>query len=1033
MLDALLRLAVHRRVAALIATLMIGAYGVHAWLKTPIEAFPDVTNVQVNVIAQFPGYAPEEVERRVTIALERVLNGTPNMIQLRSESLFGLSLLTLTFDDAAEPFRLRTIVSQRLMEADLPEGVVPVLGPEATPLGKVYQFRLKSDRHDNYALRSEMEWRVVPYLKQIQGVADVLAFGGFIRELHIEVDPKALQAYDLTLLDLIATIEGSNMNIGGGFMVHGQQELLIRSVGDDPKPEALKALVVGVKDGKPILVGDVARLIQGAFPRRGSVGLNLEPEIVEGFVVMRRGENPSEVIDAVKARIAELENGILPEGMQVEVYYDRSQLVGLTLDTTYHNLFHGFLLIASMVWLFLRSWRATLAVAIVIPLSLLTAFIGLSAIGLPANLISMGAIDFGILVDGSVVVVESVLHTLAHHPARSRRELLARILEGARAVVRPTFFAMAIILASLLPIFALQQVEGRIFRPLALTYGFALLGALLCSLTIVPAVLALTFKHTHTPPTTPRFLQRLTQVYRHGLKGLLQRRWLAIGMSAVLLGGAAWVAPRLGTEFLPELDEGDMVVFVELPPSVDLATGQSLLLEVRRRLLAFPEVKSALTDQGRPEDGTNNEGVNMGLTFVHLKPQSQWRPGLDPQSLSEQIRSSLSELPGVRFNFSQPIKDAIEEAISGVRGKVVLKVYGEALEDMRAWLEAVKGVLSKVEGIVDLDLYRDAQTPQLQLNLNREALAREGIRIAEAQTTIEAALSGRLASEVWLDGRPVAVRVLLESQSRNHIQAIEELLIPNAKAIGVPLSELARIELAEGRASINRENSNRFLALKFNVEGRDLGSVVQEAIALVAEHAPPLPKGSWSKWGGEFENQARAVERLQVIVPIALLIVLGLLFMSLGTMRSAFTILAMIPLGLVGGLVGLWVMDIALSVSAAVGFIALLGQVALMGLLVLSAIEDQRHQDIPLLSAIIDGSSERLRAILLATLLGILGLLPMVLATGVGSETSKPFAVVLVFGLVTTLVVSLLVLPCLYLSTAPPLAKAASSHDEELS
>lgn len=1030
MFDALIRLAVHRRAAAIVTTLVIFAYGLHAWRSTPIEAFPDVTNAQVTVIAQLPGYAPEEIERRITVPLERALNGTPKMQMMRSESLFGLSLVTLTFDDDADPFIARSMVWQRVAGADLPDEVVPELSPEATPLGEVYQFRLASDRHDVYQLRSELEWRVAPYLKQVPGVADVVPFGGFLKELHVEVDPNAMEALGVSLADVVATVEGSNLNVGGGFLVHGDQELVIRSIGDQSGAEALKNLVVTSRDRVPVVLGDVARVVMSHTPRRGTVGQDLEPEIVEGFVIMRRGENPSEVLDGVKARVTELRERVLPEGMRIEVFYDRSSLVNLTLETTYHNLAHGFVLIVAVVWLFLRSLTGTLAVAVIIPLSLVSAFIGLSALGLPANLISMGAIDFGILVDGAVVLVEAVLHELQHHPAKSKREVLARVIRGSLSVVKPTFYAMAIILASLLPIFALEQVEGRIFRPLALTYAFALIGALVFALTVVPAILAVMIKANRKPAEPPKSLVWLTNRYRGFLSWLVLRRWLAAAFCGGLVATGWLSASTLGTEFLPELDEGDMVIFVEMPSSIDLRTSQQILLETRRRLLAIPEVAGTLSEHGRPEDGTDNEGINMSETFVRLRPAEQWRPGLDKEALVEEMRASLTQIPGVRFNFSQPIKDNIEEAISGVRGKVVLKVYGTDLDAMRKSLEDARDALAKVEGVVDLDLYRDAQVPQLQIALDRADLAREGIRVMDAQAGIEVALAGRVATEMWIDERPVPVRVKLAAESLSAVEAIGRVPLRGVSEAIIPLADVAKIGLSEGRASINREQGTRFLALKFNVSGRDLGSVVNEAIAAVGAAVKP-PPGAWFEWGGEFENQERAIARLQVIVPLALLVVLALLYQALQSIRSAMAILLMAPFALTGGAMGLAAMGIPLSVSAAVGFIALLGQVSLMGLLVVSAIEDKRREGLALKEAVIEGTTQRLRPLLMAALLGILGLIPMVLATGVGSETSRPFAVVIVYGLITTLAVSLVVLPVVHSLIAPALTREAEEAATE--
>ena len=1031
MLRTLIEHCVHRRVAGLAVTLAVAVYGVHAYLRTPIEAYPDVTNTQVTVITQMPGYAPEEIERQITIPLERGLNGTPGMILLRSESLFGLSLITLIFDDTTGSFQSRTIVAQRIAGVDLPDGVAPGLAPDATPLGEIYQFRLTSDRHTLYELRSELDWNVARLLRQVSGVADVVSFGGYVKEFHVEVDTLRLAAYELTLQDVVEALEHSNVNVGGGFLRNGTQELTIRGIGYLRTPEDIKNVVLRSHEGTPITVGDLARVLLSHTPRRGTAGAGLDKEIIEGFVLLRRGENPSDVLAGVHQKVQELNTGILPQGMHIDVFYDRSDLVGLTLDTVYHNLLYGFLLIVGGVWLFLRSVRGSLIVATVIPLSLLTAFVGLYALGLPANLISMGAIDFGILVDGAVVLVENVVHSAHEQPPQSRREMLALVTRGAFAVARPTFYAMMIIIAALIPVFTLERVEGRIFRPLALTYSFALIGALVFALTAVPALCALLFNPRRMVVQEPRFLGLLRRGYARILAAALHYRAVTLCVAVGLLVVGGVLGTRLGTEFLPELDEGDVVVFVEMPPSISLEEGQEIIWEVRRRILQFPEVLATLSEHGRPEDGTDNEGVNMSETFIRFHPPSQWRPGWTKERLIQEMRASLTEIPGVRYNFSQPIKDNVEESVSGVRGKVVLKIFGTDLERMRTALEHAKEVLRSVPGIVDLDLYRDASVPQLQLQLNRAALAREGVSIDTAQGVIETALAGRVVTTLWEGERPVPVRVRLPRSAQADVTRISEIVVPTPSGARVPLRELTDIQIAQGRAAINREANSRYLALKFNVEGRDMGSVVQEAIAVVSQSVTP-PDGHFFVWGGEFENQQRAMARLRIIVPVALVIVLGLLYGALNSGRSALAIVLTIPFALTGGVVALFLAQIPLSVSAAIGFIALLGQVSLMGLLMLSAIEDRRRAngEEELGAATIVGATARVRAVLMASLLAMAGLLPMVLSTGVGSETQRPFATVIVGGMVTTLFVALFVLPVLYTFITPKQLLTPEESDE---
>jgi cobalt-zinc-cadmium resistance protein CzcA len=1028
MLNRLIETCVHRRVAAIAAILIVAAFGVRAYLNTPIEAFPDVTNAQVTVIAQMPGYAPEEIERAVTVPLERVLNGTPRTIQLRSESLFGLSLVTLTFDDDADPFISRTHVAQRIAAAELPEGVTPQLAPEATPLGEVYQFRMVSERHDLYQLRGELEWTVSRVIKQVPGVADVVTFGGYLKEVHVRAHPDRLRAHGLSLADLSDALAKTNVNVGGGFLRHGDQELTVRGIGYISSVDDIRRTVLKTREATPVTVGDVADIVLSNTPRRGAVGYNLEKEAVEGFVLMRRAENPSRVLEGVHRTVAELNEKILPRGMRIEPFYDRTTLVSNTLHTVNDNLLHGFLLVVAVAWLFLRSMTGSLIVAAVIPLSLLGAFLGLYALKLPANLISMGAIDFGILVDGAVVLVESVLHAVQHERPERRRDVLRLIIRAAEGVARPTLFAMLIIIAALVPVFTLEQVEGRIFRPLALTYSFALVAALVLALTLVPALCAVGLAHGK-PVAEPRWLERLRMRYRGWLGSALARRRLAVAAAGVFLAVTLGVGLRLGTEFLPELDEGDFVIFVEMPPSIAQEAAQSTLVEVRKRILSFPEVAQVLSENGRPEDGTDNENPNMSETFVRLKPRGEWRAGYDKDRLADELRSLLTEIPGVRYNISQPIKDNIEEAVAGVRGKVVLKVFGTDSKVMRDTLEQARVELAGVPGIVDLDLYRDATVPQLQIRLDRDAVARAGLTVAAANEFVGTALAGKVTTTFWEGERPVPVRLMLPVSARDNDSAIGALAVPRPGGGSVPLREIADIGVQAGAANIYRESNSRYLALKFNVEGRDMGSVVKDAIATVSA-AVKVPDGCYFQWGGEFENQQRAIKRLEIIVPIALAAVLALLYGAIQSGRAAAAILLTAPFALTGGVFALELGGMPLSVSAVVGFIALLGQVSLLGLLQVSAIESRRGAGAELQAAVIEGSVEKLRAVLMAALLALFGLLPMALSTSVGSETQRPFALVIVGGMVTTLVITLFVLPGVYHMLAAERYSTPEAEDE---
>lgn len=1019
MLRIIIDASVRHRVIALLITACITAFGLHAFMRTSIEAFPDVTNLQVNVIAQAPGLAPEEMELQVTVPLERALNGIPGAQLMRSESLFGLSLIWVVFEDNTDGFRARTHVMERLMEADLPDEVSVELSPDATPLGKVLYYRLVSDTHTLTDLRTIQETTIERSLRQVQGVADVTSIGGYLKEVHVEIIPEQLQNHGLTILDVLERVEHSNKNAGGGFLVHGDQEFVIRSIGRIQDAEDIRSIVLTANKGVTITLGDIANVYQGHTPRRGGASADYDDEIVLGIVMMRRGENPTDLLDALHSRIDYLNQSGLPDGVSIDVLYDRGEMVGRTLSTVYTNLFHGAILVIGVCWLFLRILRGSLTVAVVIPLSLVTAFIGLYFLDLPANLISMGAIDFGIIVDGAVVLVENVQKHIQRERPADRRALREVVVNAAHEVARPTFFAMSIIIAAMLPIFSLESVEGRIFRPLALTYVFALIGALIASLTVVPALSSIMFKVQDADVDEFAFVSALTRGYERALRWLTLRRWI-VGLAAVLcLVAAGFVGANRGTEFLPELDEGDIYIFAEAPPSIGLSAAASRFNDIRKTLMEFPEVMHVLSEQGRPEDGTDNEGVNLTKLFVRLHPVKAWETGRNKAELVDAMRDVLTQYPGISFNFSQPIKDSVEEAVSGVRGQVVLKTYGRDFTKMRGvLLEAVK-VLQPIEGVADLDLYRDTIVPQLQIQLDRPALARHGVVIEDAQTVVATVLAGTVATSFFEEEFRIPIRVRTPFQDREDEAAIGSILVPTPDGMFIPLRELAHIDMSNGRSTIPREQNVRYLALKFNIEDRDAGSVVAEAIRTVDEHVE-LPEDVSIQWGGEFENQQRAMARLKVVVPLALLIVLVLLITAMRSIPLALIVMSGLPFALTGGMFGLLLLNEEISVSAAIGFIALVGQTSLLGLIMLSHLADDprtarstgKAENIPLVA------SDKLRAILTAALLSSLGLLPMALSTAMGSETQRPFAAVIVVGMATTLAVAIFVIPLAYAAWA---------------
>ncbi len=1021
MLRSFISFVVHRRLLALCATLLIALYGVYSYLHTAIEAYPDVTNVQVGVIAQAPGLAPEEVERQITQPLERELNGTPGLVSLRSESYFGLAMVNLVFNDDAQSFTARAEVAQRLPQANLPDGVTPEMAPDYTPLGKIFYYRLQSDRHTLAQLRTEQEWHVVRVLKQVQGVADVVSIGGFVKEFHVEVDPEKLYSLGLSLDDVSDALTKSNRNVGGGLMRRGEQSLIIRGIGLLRTPQEIQEVVVAMRGGAPVTIGDVARVVQAHTPRQGSVGMDEHDDVVQGIVLLKRGENPSVVLDNIHAKVEELANGGLPEGMTMVTNYDRSDLVGHTLKTVQHNLLFGATLIVAVLWLFLRSLRGSLIVATVIPLSLLVAFIGLHWLGMPANLISMGAIDFGIMVDGAVVLAENIIRNARLRKPQTANDMRHIIVDSAVAVAKPTLFAMAIVIAALIPVFSLQSIEGRIFRPLAMTYSFALLGALVFAMGLVPALCAIFLRPKDVLVEEPKVFDYMHHGYQSWISRILNgagRRMATLLVFIVVMVIAGVSVKWLGTEFLPELDEGDAYVLVQMPASVSLQKGQEVLRDVRLRLKVFPEVISVTTEQGRPESGTDNETINLAKALVRLKPHDAWRKGLTKPELIEQMRATLGEIPGISFNFAQPIRDSVEESTSGARGQVVLKLFGPDISTLRGILEKTVSLTKNIPGVVDLGLYRDAPAPQVHVEFDRQSLARQGIAMETAQKTLEMALAGNIATTLWEGEYPVPVRVRLPYVDRMDEERIRNIAIPLPNGGSVPLHSVGAVSIKIGNSSIFREGNARYMALKFNVEGRDIGSVVKDTLATFKENVK-LPEGYQALWGGEWENQQRAAARLKVVVPLSLLIVYALLFSALGHARSAAVILLCAPFAMVGGIAALHLTGIELSISAAIGFIALLGQVALAGLLVISSVEELRRQGMPMMQALVEGAAERMRSILLVALLALLGLLPMALSTGVGSETQRPFASVIVGGMVLLPLVALVLLPVLYALMGP--------------
>lgn len=1012
MLDALLRYSLNNRLAAIVFSVTLAVIGWFAYRNLTVEAFPDPTDTQVQVIALFPGQPTEEVERRVSLPLERALNGTPRLFRSRSISLFGLSFVTLTFEDGVEMQAARQLVLERLREADLPDGVSPELGPMATPIGEVYRYTLEGPDADPMTLRTLQDWTVRPQILRTPGVADVVSYGGLVREIHVEPNPQQMAAMGVTLPDIFDSLKLASGNATGGYIERGEENFVIRSLGIFSGTDDIRNTRVKTNGNVPVLIRDVAQVAEGYAPRQGIVTRDNNEDAVEGIVLMRRGENPSNVLAALRDQITELNGRVLPAGIKVTPFYDRTDLVNTTLDTVFHNLAEGAVLVTLVLFAFTLSIQASLIVATVIPLSLAAAFAYLQFRGMSANLLSMGAIDFGIIVDGAVILVEHLFHKVPSHTPPDEDALKSRIFGAATEVARPTLFSLLIIIAAYIPIFSMQRVEGRIFAPMANTVVSALIGALVVSFTLVPVLAFVSLRRAKPLKESP-LLSYAAKAYTPLLDfSLAQPLTIAIIAAGALI--ASWfLAPRLGSEFLPELNEGALYVTFTLPDNLAPTEGRELTPHIKQLLRRTPEVEAIMTQLGRPEDGTDATLPNNLESFVKLKPLPQWRKGTGLNDVIAEMAKNLQEIPGLEYNFSQPIRDNVAENISGQFGQIALKIYGEDLEELQRAADLAKNTIADVPGVADLGIVKSGESPQIAVKLNRPALARFDLDLATVQDTIETAMAGHAASELWEGEKRIDVTVRLPKATREDVQAIQNIRIPLKDGQMIPLSALADVTMAKGRAAITRENGQRYVGVRMNVRNRDMGSFVKEAQQRV-EAAVRLPPGYRTKWGGEFENQQRAMARLQVVIPLALVLTFFLLFSAFNSVWDAAMILFHTPLAMVGGLAALGMAGMTLSVSAAVGFIALLGQAVLNGVLVVAAIRSHLEAGKPALDAVRLGATERLRAILMTALLASLGLLPAALSHAIGSETQRPIAVVVVGGTISAALLTLIVLPVSY-------------------
>lgn len=1010
----LIQYALHQPLFIILGTLLFVASGVIAFKNLSVEAFPDVTDTQVTVIALFPGRAAEEVEKQVTLPIETALSGLPNSIRLFSHTQFGLSYTVVTFDDKAEVNLARQQINERLNTVDLPPGAQANIAPNATPVGEIMRYRLRGDGLSTTDLRTQQDWVVERAMRQVPGVADVVAMGGFIKQYEVQPDLDRLRAYKLTFQDLLDALGRGNSNAGGSYVAQGAQQFAIRGIGLLRSPDDIGRIVLDSRNSTPVLIRDVAQIKLGSVPRLGITGQDQDDDAVIGIVIMRKGENPSVVLKGVKDKIDQLNERGLPPGVQIVPFYDRTWLMGKTMTTVFHNLVEGALLVSLVLYLFLSNLRASLAVVVVIPLALLATFLGLKVMGVPANLLSLGAMDFGIIVDGAVIVIENILHRLEQNrenmPESERRQT---IIDAANEVGRPTLFSMLIIIAAHIPIFALQRHEGRIFQPMALSVTTALIGSLIFSLTLVP-LLAYWMLRNKLPHGDNRVVATAKRLYEPVLMWALSHRRKVV---AIALGGFALsivAAARLGSEFLPELNEGTFWVNWDMPASLSQDEAARVLRKARQQLLTLPEVRTVVSKAGQPEDGTDPKTLSMAEVFVDVKPVEEWRKGMTRDALIEEMDRKLSVIPGVDPAFSQPIRDNVLESISQIKGQIVVKVAGEDLGELQHTVEAMRREFRQVPGVQRAEVDRLGELPQLVIDIDRERASRFGLNVSDVQDVIESALAGKAATQLWEGERKFAVAVRLPGDER----VIASL---PATPLAIPgggyttLGAVSNIRQTTGAMNIAREAGRRTMAIGIFIKGRDMGSVVKDMKARVAKNVT-VPKNYTVNWSGEFENQERAMQRLSVVVPISLLLIFVLLFDAFGSFKKAVLILVNVPLALIGGFVALWIFSIPLSVSAAIGFIALSGQAVLNGVVMLSVFQQLRNAGHSVLVSAQLGSMQRLRTVLMTAMLAALGLLPMALSHDIGSETQRPLAIVVIGGLVTATLLTLVVLPVLYVA-----------------
>ena len=1012
MIERLITIALRFRIAVIAGVCALLAAGMWAVSNLTVDAFPDLTPNQVDVLTSAPGLSPAEVENLVSYPVETAMMGLPRTTKVRSISKAGISVVTVSFDDKVDLYFARTLVQQRIQDAieALPEGIRPTLGPAGTPMGEVFQYLVESDSATLIELRNFQEYTIKPLLRIIPGVADISAWGGMVPQFQVEVDPHRLASYGLTIDDIQHALGDNNANFGAGYIETRGERLTVRGLGRVADESDIKNVVIATRaGGTPIFVRDVAHVAVGPMPREGAVSRDGRGEALSGKVIMLKGANGREVVRQVEERLIAIRK-LLPAGVSIRPFYSQGDVVDHTTQTVFRNLAEGGLLVVLVLFVFLRNFRASLITASVIPLALLFAFVGMKRFGVSANLMSLGALDFGLLVDASVVMVENFVRRLEHERVASSQDRQAIFRAAAVEVGRPIVFGVFIIVAVYVPIFSLQGLEGRMFTPMAFTVCIAVLGSLVLALTYVPVLSSLLLSHVKETPS--KWFEAVRRAYARHLNWALAHRGLVMAGAVIVLGSTLASVPFLGTEFMPQLDEGSLLVETRRLPSTSLPQGMAIAKEVERTLLQFPEVQSIVTNLGRPELATETMGLYAGDVYVNFRPGRQ--PKADAiEAFVERMDGALKEIPGLDYNFSAPMAMRLDEAISGVRTELGVKVFGDSLSLLEQKAAEIRDVIETVPGAADVSVDVSAGAMQLEIALDRPTLARYGLNIADVRRAVEMGVGGSTATEV-IDGRkrfPVVVR--LAEPHRNTPEAIGALLLTAPSGAKVSLAQVAKVQVVEGPELINHENGERMVIVQSNVRGRDLGSFAADVQREVGRRVA-LPEGYFVTYGGQFENQQRAMRRLSLIVPAVLLVIVGFLYATFGNARQAVLVMLNVPFALVGGVAALWLRGLNLNLSASIGFIALFGVAVLNGVVLLAYINQLRAEGRSLTEAVRTGADVRLRPVLMTALVASFGFIPMALSTSQGSEVQRPLATVVIGGLVTSTMLTLVVLPVLY-------------------